>query len=651
VYIDQASWYIDFDTVQARNSALKILNGETFEGWRLKLSAVDIKPKKVDISPIKQQQSTPSYVSSVIVSAPIGRPMMSYKEMQELKDKSAQLLLVELARACLSYAKKSIVEHAISEYFDNWYREKEIELQLQQSTVSSVTTPNASTLNNSVTSSASESTGASQDVTEQSSTLNLAALPSFNRSKKKERSSPVMDKRRSPLVDIPRPLKKRKEDSSAFHFGENYSRSTEIEEGELVNVPVQPIKVSAPPARKKSKPRAYKDDFIDDDEEPEYSDESSDDDSYEEQAPPKVAPKVTVPTPTPSVVQHTAPAPAKEKAPRSKHRSIYDEYDDDDDEDDISEPEEEEEDFFEEEHYTPKVRKPAVPKAERPVVPKAPKKTKAKKATAKSTASQYNVDTQHLSIMNEDLFYQQLANEEANKALLENSPEIEEEAEEELPDNPSGCIRCEPYVKRKQSEKAKYKARAKTASNAVSSLAIVQPQQPSKSNARAVRQEYRRAIAGIPSEIMKFSQLKTRKKRLKFSRSLIHEWGLFALEPIEPHDMVIEYIGEIIRQQVADFREKRYEKMGIGSSYLFRIDEDTIIDATFKGNLARFINHSCEPNCYARIITVDGQKKIVIYSKREIKVGEEITYDYKFPIEDEKIPCLCGNPKCRGTLN
>lgn len=79
---------------------------------------------------------------------------------------------------------------------------------------------------------------------------------------------------------------------------------------------------------------------------------------------------------------------------------------------------------------------------------------------------------------------------------------------------------------------------------------------------------------------------------------------------------------------------------------------DTIIDATRKGNLARFINHSCDvklfffpyfvlnnqfecfyflkqPNCYARVITVDGQKKIVIYSKKDIGIGEEITYDYK----------------------
>lgn len=58
-----------------------------------------------------------------------------------------------------------------------------------------------------------------------------------------------------------------------------------------------------------------------------------------------------------------------------------------------------------------------------------------------------------------------------------------------------------------------------------------------------------------------------------------------------------------------------------------------------------------QPNCYAKVITVESQKKIVIYSRQPINVNEEITYDYKFPIEDEKIPCLCGAENCRGTLN
>ncbi|KAF8314543.1 hypothetical protein DL93DRAFT_2080219, partial [Clavulina sp. PMI_390] len=149
---------------------------------------------------------------------------------------------------------------------------------------------------------------------------------------------------------------------------------------------------------------------------------------------------------------------------------------------------------------------------------------------------------------------------------------------------------------------------------------------------------------------IKFNQLRTRKKRLRFARSPIHDWGLYALEAIAIGEMVIEYVGEVIRQQVADKREKYYEQTGIGSSYLFRVDDDAVVDATKKGNLGRLINHCCAPNCTAKIITINGDKKIVIYAKTAIEPGDEITYDYHFPIENEKIICLCGSPKCRGFL-
>ncbi|KAH0558197.1 histone-lysine N-methyltransferase SETD1 [Cotesia glomerata] len=172
---------------------------------------------------------------------------------------------------------------------------------------------------------------------------------------------------------------------------------------------------------------------------------------------------------------------------------------------------------------------------------------------------------------------------------------------------------------------------------------------------REARSNQRRLLTAFgidtDSDLLKFNQLKFRKKQLKFAKSGIHDWGLFAMEPIAADEMVIEYVGQMIRPIVADFRESQYEATGIGSSYLFRIDLDTIIDATKCGNLARFINHSCNPNCYAKVITIESQKKIVIYSKQQIGVNEEITYDYKFPLEDDKIPCLCGAPQCRGTLN
>ncbi|KAJ1814249.1 histone methyltransferase set1, partial [Coemansia sp. RSA 2599] len=112
------------------------------------------------------------------------------------------------------------------------------------------------------------------------------------------------------------------------------------------------------------------------------------------------------------------------------------------------------------------------------------------------------------------------------------------------------------------------------------------------------------------SDLLRFNQLESRKKRLRFSKSAIHDWGLFASEPIYQGEFVIEYIGERIRAQLADLREEQYEREGIGSSYLFRVDDEIVIDATKCGNVARFVNHCCEPNCIAKTIVADGTKRI-----------------------------------------
>lgn len=143
----------------------------------------------------------------------------------------------------------------------------------------------------------------------------------------------------------------------------------------------------------------------------------------------------------------------------------------------------------------------------------------------------------------------------------------------------------------------------------------------------------------------------SRKRKLRFGKSLIHSWGVFADEPILAGDFVIEYKGEIIRNAVADKREILYTQQKIGSDYMFRVDTRTVIDATKRGSMARFVNHSCDPNCYVKIISFHGVKKIIIYAKRGIAVGEELCYDYKFPIEDQKIPCHCGATNCRGSMN
>lgn len=161
-------------------------------------------------------------------------------------------------------------------------------------------------------------------------------------------------------------------------------------------------------------------------------------------------------------------------------------------------------------------------------------------------------------------------------------------------------------------------------------------------------------MLGSESELLELNQLLKRQKPVQFARSAIHNWGLYALEPIAAKEMIIEYVGERIRQKVAEVREKRYLKSGIGSSYLFRVDDNTVIDASKKGGIARFINHCCDPSCTAKIIKVDGKKRIVIYALRDISANEELTYDYKFEKEtnpEERIPCLCGAPNCKGYLN
>ncbi|OWZ19347.1 Histone-lysine N-methyltransferase [Phytophthora megakarya] len=153
---------------------------------------------------------------------------------------------------------------------------------------------------------------------------------------------------------------------------------------------------------------------------------------------------------------------------------------------------------------------------------------------------------------------------------------------------------------------------------------------------------------------MQYRELRRRPfdERMLVRKSSIHGYGLFLKEPVSEGQMIVEYQGQMICQAVADERERRYEEQGIGSCYMFRLDEKTIIDATRCGNLARFINHSCDPKAFARIVSVEGgEKKIVIFAKRPIAVGDEVTYDYKFPIEDEAIRCDCNAPNCIGRMN
>jgi histone-lysine N-methyltransferase SETD1 len=219
--------------------------------------------------------------------------------------------------------------------------------------------------------------------------------------------------------------------------------------------------------------------------------------------------------------------------------------------------------------------------------------------------------------------------------------------------NVSGAARTEGRKRILEAEKSKYlphrikvqkareerEARAKNDPQAAAGEAAkaATAKNISKTTSRSTRVNNRRLIADINAQkqalpiqggdgdVLRFNQLKKRKKPVHFARSAIHNWGLYAEENIPANDMIIEYVGEKVRQQVADMRERQYLKSGIGSSYLFRIDENTVIDATKRGGIARFINHSCTPNCTAKIIKVDGSRRIVIYALRDIERGKSLS--------------------------
>jgi histone-lysine N-methyltransferase MLL3 len=142
------------------------------------------------------------------------------------------------------------------------------------------------------------------------------------------------------------------------------------------------------------------------------------------------------------------------------------------------------------------------------------------------------------------------------------------------------------------------------------------------------------------------------RQNVYLAKSRIAGLGVFAKRDLEKHTMVVEYIGQLIRNEMAEKRERYYQSQNRGI-YMFRLDENTVIDATMAGNLARYINHSCAPNCFAERFEIEREFKIVIVTNRRITRGEELCYDYKFDFEDDthKIPCSCGATNCRKWMN
>ena len=135
---------------------------------------------------------------------------------------------------------------------------------------------------------------------------------------------------------------------------------------------------------------------------------------------------------------------------------------------------------------------------------------------------------------------------------------------------------------------------------------------------------------------------------LRVGRSSIHRFGVFADETIPARRKVIEYTGERITRRKALERQRRLWTRGRPRPvYFFRLSRNWEIDGAVGGGGAELVNHSCEPNLYARRI----RGHIFFFSRRNIQAGEELSLDYRFPKDAEKIPCRCGSTKCRGTIN
>jgi hypothetical protein len=144
-----------------------------------------------------------------------------------------------------------------------------------------------------------------------------------------------------------------------------------------------------------------------------------------------------------------------------------------------------------------------------------------------------------------------------------------------------------------------------------------------------------------------------RTKPYAVRHSAIHGRGVFATEKIRKGAVILEYKGQ--RASWDDAMERPdSDPDDAAHTFLFQLDDGRVIDARVRGNAARWINHSCDPNCRT---FEDEDGKVFIEARRKIRPGEELSYDYKLQIEGRltkreraQYACRCGTAKCRGTL-
>ncbi|QDZ25746.1 histone methyltransferase [Chloropicon primus] len=130
-------------------------------------------------------------------------------------------------------------------------------------------------------------------------------------------------------------------------------------------------------------------------------------------------------------------------------------------------------------------------------------------------------------------------------------------------------------------------------------------------------------------------------------------YGLRTNVDLAKGDFVMEYVGEVIDEEEHARRKVEYREGGRRHFYFMSIANGELIDATKKGNLSRFLNHSCEPNCETQKWQVNGELCIGVFALKDVKAGGELTFDYHFENDAQQtstLKCLCGEPNCRGFI-
>ncbi|KFY64717.1 hypothetical protein V496_03080 [Pseudogymnoascus sp. VKM F-4515 (FW-2607)] len=142
-------------------------------------------------------------------------------------------------------------------------------------------------------------------------------------------------------------------------------------------------------------------------------------------------------------------------------------------------------------------------------------------------------------------------------------------------------------------------------------------------------------------EFSKVSVIKTEKKG----------YGLRADTDLAAHDFIFEYIGEVVNEPTLRRRMRQYDEEGIKHFYFMSLTKSEFVDATTKGNLGRFCNHSCNPNCYVDKWVVGDKLRMGIFAERNIKAGEELVFNYNVDrYGADPQPCYCAEPNCTGFL-